>query len=469
MSWVISLSIGESFADLTAQDEATSHSLRWYLPSQPPEKCVQSLSEHLGSASIKEVRVSPRWGAKILRQGLGAPPAILVTSGFEHWLEMNAPVSPQSYSLHPRRQLSMIDPNLIFPMNERLDADGKVVRPVASEDLEYMASKLEMMERSHIAVTYLHSNKNPEHEIQTGQFLRERGFLPRLSSQLSNEGQERPRWWRAILSAYMAPVLDEVVKDWATAFANVLEVGEEKILIHDEASWRPWKEEPCRDWVASHFTEERALHQKLSRHKDQFGKVLYFGIEEFLLFDLKEAQQRVWDSPVGPVAVNHPPVRPLNLQPTSMVEPSPWGNASFDHQIAGYEPGPMSMGRGVKPLFLDLLYIHTQQDWPVELANRFNSHTNSRIKETLSAMSRSSSGGGLEAEEIVEGLLRLAFEQIINEVLPSEKVTGVCGPLAPVMQSLFAKYRQGHLFKTAEPPDFRISQSLLNLDTSIPE
>ena len=75
---------------------------------------------------------------KIIESGHGAPAALLTTSGFENWLEMNLPVKTNFITLLPERAPFLIERDFIFGIDERTNSNGHLEKNVNDTEIEFL-------------------------------------------------------------------------------------------------------------------------------------------------------------------------------------------------------------------------------------------------------------------------------------------------------------------------------------------
>ena len=111
----------------------------------------------------------------------------------------------------------------IWEVDERCLADGSVLRPIQVEEVVALAEILKSRGIQSIAVAYLHSYANPEHEHRTKEILS--GLIPELhitiSSDVSLQNREYERANTAVINAYLAPILSEYVMDLQRALPKL--------------------------------------------------------------------------------------------------------------------------------------------------------------------------------------------------------------------------------------------------------
>ena len=140
----------------------------------------------------------------------GARVAFLTTEGFRDTLEMAYEHRYDQYDMLVGKPLPLVERDLRFPVPERVAADGRVLRPLDRANVAAIADRLASANIDAIAIGFLHSYVNPEHERAAAEIVRDR--LPRalisLSCDVSPEIREYERSLVTVLNAQLHPILD---------------------------------------------------------------------------------------------------------------------------------------------------------------------------------------------------------------------------------------------------------------------
>jgi hypothetical protein len=425
------LYLGESFAEIgVISATGLIQSRRWYVGRGPVTRGLsQFLTEH-NQTPLSEMLIVNKSTLGVLRRRLGSSTAFLVTAGFENWLTMNRPIRQKHFTVHAERAASILDSSMIFGLSERMSPEGKPEKPVETADLEFLAAKLKLHSVEEVAVGLLHSGRNPLHEQHVGQFLRDQGFRVHLSSDLSRHDYEVDRWWAAITNAYLGHRHREILTEVKTAMqesghltADLKVVGGQG-LIEPEANGAP---------LDTLFGSLFVLNKWRQRRNSQ--ALLYLGVEDFFLFDGRWPERKSWRADYGPVGAIHPAYLRVDLQATQLVQKSFWGVASLSRHEGGFEPGPMCLGKGLVPQYLDILWLLGRIDNLPGLSDRWSEKSRARIEEALTALAREtgqrqrSSPKELALALEAEGARRLAAQLPLG----ATEVT-VCGPLSGALK-----------------------------------
>ena len=148
----------------------------------------------------------------------GATTAVLTSAGFEDTLMiMRATGRVAGLSVFERHHYRktqkprpLVDERDIFGVAERVDSQGLVVQPLNEDRVRSIAEILRQRGIQAVAVAFLFSHMNPDHEERVGEILREE--LPdiyiALSSRVAPVMGEYERSATALFDAYVGPVIE---------------------------------------------------------------------------------------------------------------------------------------------------------------------------------------------------------------------------------------------------------------------
>ena len=421
------LYIGESFAEIgLVKDQEVGPVRRWYLGRDSLSKAVtQFLTEH-NQTPLNELIIASKSLHGVLRRRLGSAPAFLVTSGFEHWLSMNRPVKQAHFTVVAERVTSILDNNLIFGISERMSQEGVSEKSVETADLEFLAAKLKLNKVEEVAVGLIHANSNPAHEQLVGQFLRDQGFRVHLSHEAIRTDYEVARWWTAIGNAYLGPRHLEL----NTELSGALEAsGHTTTKIKWLGGLGALEATAATAPVESLFGPLLVLHKW--RQKCGVQALLYLGVEDFWLLDGRWPEKQHWKSDFGSMAVAHPGFVRCEMQATQLIQKSFWGTAGFSQIEGGFEPGPMSLGKGLVPQCLDVLWVQDRLGEIAGFSERLSEKSKSRIDEALIALGREAGAARPPSpRDMATALEWEAARRLAAQIPVGTGEILICGPLA---------------------------------------
>ncbi len=144
----------------------------------------------------------------------GAKTALLTTEGFRDVIEIRHENRFEQYDVNIDLPPPLVPRRLRFPVRERIDAQGKVLLPLDEAGLARTIEGLVALGIEAVAVGFLHSFTNSDHERRTGETLARRlpGVTVTLSSDVSPEMREYERFSTACANAYIQPLMGRYLK-----------------------------------------------------------------------------------------------------------------------------------------------------------------------------------------------------------------------------------------------------------------
>ena len=119
------------------------------------------------------------------------------------------------YNIRYRKPAPLIPRRDIIPIGGRLDCDGVELSPLDHDDLRKAAERIRSEGVGSVAIAFLFSYQNPEHELAAARVLGE--LLPEvsisLSHQVATEWREYERTASTVMDAYIAPSVSRYMAD----------------------------------------------------------------------------------------------------------------------------------------------------------------------------------------------------------------------------------------------------------------
>jgi hypothetical protein len=304
------------------------------------------------------------------------------------------------------------------------------------QELEDIAAKLTEKKIEKVCINFLFSDKNPAHLNQAVDFFKTKGFDVYSTSanekNVDKNTDEILSWRKNLLNASLSGTFKEIRSEVLNACAEV--IPENQIFFFDGNS-NLFQDDLSRI-SSSLFGPAQALTEFYQNKK----QVLVLGTEKWY-FLKPQNRNSTWQSPWGPICGEVPYTQSLKLQPTTELVTDLYDQISWGKQNLGYEPGPMSFGRGLNPTLLDILQIIK----PIPELNTFtNASGTARLKSTLTAIVKhSKSSNPSDLEKIAKELCDFMIDQIGLFVLIERETTKepvLCtGVFAPSLMPLLKK------------------------------
>jgi N-methylhydantoinase A len=211
------IDIGGTFTDLVLYREGEGISLA-KVPSTPPDYSrgvVDALSRELDSFEEMSLFVhgtTAQLNAFLERKG--ARTALLTTRGFGDVYAMGRGSRDRMYDLHYRNPEPLVPRRRVFEIDERMGAKGEVLTPLDRAALPGILARLRQEQVDSLAICFLHSYVNPQHEREAAEFLEREApdLFVSPSHRVCREWREYERTSTAVMNAYVSPILDRYLE-----------------------------------------------------------------------------------------------------------------------------------------------------------------------------------------------------------------------------------------------------------------
>jgi len=225
-SWRFWIDRGGTFTDVighASDGEEVSLKLLSASPAYP-DAAVEAMRRILGAAAgepfpaarVEVIKMGTTVATNALLERAGAKTLFVTTEGFADGVLIGDQARPDLFALTIVRPAPLY--SAVLEADERLDAEGRAVRPL---DREALAAKLRAalaQGYQSCAIAFLHADLNPAHELAAGEIAKACGFpFVALSHEVSPLPRFIARAETAIADAYLTPVLQSYVQQVARA------------------------------------------------------------------------------------------------------------------------------------------------------------------------------------------------------------------------------------------------------------
>ena len=228
-AWYVGVDIGGTFTDVVAVDASSGALHHLKVPSSRSDPAsgflhgLAALAEEVDARS-EEVRLllhGTTLATNAIIERRLAPTALVTTEGFRDVLEIGRHWRSELYDPFIVQPPALIPRELRLEVRERIGADGAVLEPIDLASAEAAFGTLDGAGVQSVAVVFLHSYRNPAHELQIAALLRARnGWLVCASAELSRELREYERTATTVLNAALMPLIDTYLTRLETALAE---------------------------------------------------------------------------------------------------------------------------------------------------------------------------------------------------------------------------------------------------------
>ena len=212
--WRVGIDVGGTFTDLFAWDDQSGQ--------QTSSKVLTSKHDRsLGVLSAIKAAGIPCDGISFLMHGTTTAtnallernypdPAMVTTEGFRDTIEIGRQHREHLYDPYQTKPKPIIKRRYRYTLNERMDAAGKVVRPIKHTDALAIARKIKQQGIKSVAVAFINSYKNGAHEREMQEIIKSE--CPDIYVVLSHETRpvfrEHGRFTTTAIRAATIPVME---------------------------------------------------------------------------------------------------------------------------------------------------------------------------------------------------------------------------------------------------------------------
>jgi N-methylhydantoinase A len=237
----IGIDVGGTFTDFTLLAEAGGRVSFHKVASTPhdPSEAIERgmadlLREHrIAPDEVTHIGHGTTVATNLVIERKGALTGLITTRGFRDVLEIGRQVRPHLYDYSVVKPPPLVAREHRIEINERLNARGEVLVPLNETELEAAVVKLKSAGVQSVAVCFLHSYRNPAHEV------RARAAITRLfpeaymsiSHEVLSEFREYERMSTTALNAAVGPRMERYL-DRFLQRVHALKIPGEPFTIH---------------------------------------------------------------------------------------------------------------------------------------------------------------------------------------------------------------------------------------------
>ena len=219
MSLRVAVDIGGTFTDLIAFDErsrAIQHAKSLTTPADPVEGIVDCIRKaRLDPSSIDTLIHGSTIAINTLIERKGAKVGLIVTRGTRDVYMIGRGNRPEAYNLFFHRPQPLVPRQRTIEVSERLYCSGEVREPLKMGEVQRACAELARNGVDAVAICFLHSYANPEHERIAGQMVQQElpGCYVSLSHEILREYREYERMSTTVVNAYIGPTVGGYVRN----------------------------------------------------------------------------------------------------------------------------------------------------------------------------------------------------------------------------------------------------------------
>ncbi len=356
MSLNIAVDVGGTFTDLISLDAVGRIGEAKSLTT--PDDPSGGIFDVLGKAGVDFDAIAyfvhgSTVGTNLLIERRGPKVGLITTKGFRDILRIQRVVRPRSFDLHWVKPRHLVERAMSMEVRERIGAHGEIVEELHAEDVRAAVERFKAEGVTAIAVCFLFSFVNGDHERRTRELLN--SLYPEayvsISSEVYPQWREYERMSTTVIDVYLKPRIDDYLTSLETGLA---ERGASKLLIMRSnggvmttagAKEQPVtmiQSGPAGGVIASLYTG-RLLGLDPLMTADIGGT----SFDTCLIADGRPATTSTTELEFGmPIATPMLDIRSVGAGGGSLAWIDPAGLLKVGPQSAGAFPGPAGYGRG---------------------------------------------------------------------------------------------------------------------------
>ncbi|MFC2995968.1 hydantoinase/oxoprolinase family protein [Acinetobacter sichuanensis] len=211
----VGVDIGGTFTDIALDLNGVIHSTKvltdYELPERAILKGVSQVAKIAGVnlADIDQLIHGTTLATNALIERRGAKTAFITTEGFRDTLEMRTENRFEQYDINISLPPPLIEREHRYTLKERIGVDGNVLIEPQQQDIDDVVEKIAQGNYESVAIGFIHSYMNGEHERKLREALVAR--LPQvsisISSEVSPQMREFERFNTVCANAYVKPII----------------------------------------------------------------------------------------------------------------------------------------------------------------------------------------------------------------------------------------------------------------------
>lgn len=419
-TYTIGIDVGGTFTDVVALEHSSGTLMALKVPStsgalargvldglaQLPPQALQSTIVHGTTVATNAVL-----------EGRGARTALITTRHFRDVLEIGRQSREYMYDLRQHgRPAALVPRHLRLEISERLDYQGRVLQPLALDEVPALLQIIRAEQVEAIAICLLHAYANPAHERQLADALAPHCPYVSISSEVNAEFREYERTNTVVLNAYIMPLVQRYIAQLQQQLQTVGWQGRLHIVQSNGGM------------ISTSLLQRRPLSTVMSGPAAGVAAVQFLlaqmGITEAVTFDMGgtstdvclvhqgkaavTAERRIGEQPARLASVA---IESIGAGGGSIAWVDAAGAMKVGPQSAGASPGPACYGRGgtaatVTDANLVLGYLNPQATYGRQI----------QLQRDLaeSAVRRFGEPFGLSLRETAQGMLDIANANMMH-------------------------------------------------------
>ena len=222
----VSADIGGTFTDIVVEDTSNKNIKTIKVlstPENPANAVFQGLNSNLNIEDVDFIVHGTTVGLNAFLEKKGSRVLLLMTKGISDTYTIARGDRKELYNVQYSKPGTLVPRKDVVEVEERIMWDGSIHTNLNEKDLSKIVKIIKDQNIKAVAVCYLHSYVNPQHEIQTREFLAqhlEDDVVVSLSHEIAREWREYERASTAVMNSYIGPVTNNYLKSLKNQLQN---------------------------------------------------------------------------------------------------------------------------------------------------------------------------------------------------------------------------------------------------------
>ena len=407
----IAIDSGGTFTDCVYLDGDNLRVVKIFsTPSNPGKAVLDATALVANAGSVPEVRHGTTVGTNALLERKGAQVAFVTTKGFEDTIAIGRQARSSLFNWFHTPMPCVVPRNLRFGVDERVSAEGVVLRAPSPESLSDLADHIRQSGAEAIAISLLFSFANHENELRVFNALEPLGLPISISHRILPEFREYERASTVVMNSYLSPKVStylsrlhaEIDRTFSGGSIQVMQSSGGIIAAEIAA------EEPVRTVLSGPAGGVIGAYH-LGRLAG-FDRLIGFDMggtsTDVSLMDASNGGPQVTsDSVVSemPISVPMLDIHTVGAGGGSIAHFDSGGALHVGPESAGSVPGPICYGKGIHPTVTDANLVLGRLDPDLFLGGAVRLD-DERTRDLMEA----ASGPIVSVEQYASGILLLA-------------------------------------------------------------
>ncbi len=202
----LAIDSGGTFTDCVYEQDGEVRVLKLFsTPADPGSAVLNAVQQVCSAGAVPQVRHGTTVGTNAMLERKGARVAFVTTAGFEDTIAIGRQARSSLYNWFHSPLPPLVPQDLRFGVDERVSAEGKILRSPSAESLQRLAEAVRSSGAEAIAISLLFSFANPENERLVAQALQPLGLPVSISHRILPEFREYERGSTVVTNAYLSP------------------------------------------------------------------------------------------------------------------------------------------------------------------------------------------------------------------------------------------------------------------------